>query len=104
MLEPLTYRSTGDAEAKEVEAQVEEGRLKLKETDSCEFVDASTYCELVVGRESLTRCDDDSLNLLGLVSLTDGRRYVIESEALERHLSRETAGDAARPQSLPAQG
>ena len=48
------------------------------------FVDRDEYCQLLVSRKHLSRCDDPRARILGLLDSETGVRFVIEEDCLFR--------------------
>lgn len=57
-------------------------RDKLRTQMDVRFVDREAFCQLLVSRLSLSRCDIPSARVRGVFNPATGHRYLIEEELL----------------------
>lgn len=70
-------------------ADMEFRRNDLRSDPNCQFVGWSEFCMMLVSRSYFKRSDDVEANVLGLINASNGCRFLIEAEVMQKLTSRE---------------
>jgi hypothetical protein len=70
-------------------ADVDCRRNDLRSDPTCRFVCSTEFCKMLISRSSFERSDDIEAAVLGLTNSSNGCRFLIEAEIIQKLTSRE---------------